>query len=94
LSVIIPMSYDQHIDALKIANQLRLKNVVVDVLFEKSLKKMFRKADKVQATYVIVLGENEQKAGNVVVKTMATGHEDIVAQNNLIHFFEKIEHEK
>ena len=89
LAIIIPVSYDQHADALKIAHELRLKNIVVDVLFEKSLKKMFRKADKAEAAYVIVLGEDEQKAGNVIVKTMVTGHEDIIAQNDLIHFFER-----
>lgn len=90
LSVIIPLSSEQHDDALKIASLLRNHDIMVDVLLEGSIKNMFRKADKLNAAYVIVLGEDEQKARTVVIKTMATGKEDVILQENVVDYFKEI----
>jgi len=91
--VIISMSLAQHADALKIAHNVRLHDISIDVLFEGSVKSMFRKADKLGADLVIVLGEDEQKEGVVVVKDMASHTEEKVKQSDLVHYLEEFEHE-
>lgn len=69
---IIPM--DTEIESLKLANSLREKGFKVDIeMNNKKLKKSMEYANKEGIPYVIVLGEDEIKSGNIMVKDMLTG---------------------
>lgn len=85
LQVIIPLGPEQQPLALLVADQLQNQNnVCVDVLLEGSVKSMMRKANKMGAQHAIIIGEDEQKQGVVLVKNMMTGDERVVRQKELV----------
>lgn len=89
LHIIIPMSNQQHTMALLLADTLRAGNLRVDVLFDGSVKSMMRKANKLNAAFMLVLGETEQQNNTVMIKNMTTGEDVSVAQNAALDFLKK-----
>ena len=66
-------------EALRLANDLRLKGLAVDLSYgKKSLKSQMRRADKLGCHYVVILGEEELKTRTVVVRDMETKTQDDV----------------
>ena len=62
------------IESLKLANSLRKKGFRVDIeMNNRKLKKSMEYANKEGIPYVIVLGEDEIKSGNIMVKDMISG---------------------
>ncbi len=84
--VIIPMDTAQYGLALLIADELHAAKLCADVLFDGSLKSRMRKANKIGATYVLLLGDQEQASRQVMVKHMMNGTEQLVAQDALVNF--------
>lgn len=89
LHIIIPMTTEQHILALLLADELRAHHICTDIIFEGSMKSMMRKASARSALYVLILGETEQQNHTVVIKNMITGTEQSVAQLNLVKTLKK-----
>jgi histidyl-tRNA synthetase len=89
LYVIIPMDKAQHSLALLLADELRTAGLCVDILFEGSVKSMFRHASKLGAAYALILGETEQQSKTVMIKNMVTGAQEAVAQIDAVSFFKK-----
>jgi len=55
-----------------LANQLHLTGIHAEFDYEgKSLKSQMRRADKLKARYVLILGEEEMKKGRAVLRNMA-----------------------
>ena len=70
--LIIPLNTE--IESLKLANSLRNNGFKVDIeMNNRKLKKSMEYANKEGIPYVIVLGEDEIKSGNIMVKDMLTG---------------------
>jgi histidyl-tRNA synthetase len=66
--------------AFRLLDQLRRKGVRAMMDHEgRSLKSQMKQAGKLQARYVFILGEEELKRCELVVKEMATGEQTIVA---------------
>ncbi len=84
LHVIIPMTSAQHTLALLLADELRAHDICTDILFEGSMKSMMKKANKLGAAYVLIIGETEQENRTVMLKNMTTGAEEQIAQIDLI----------
>jgi histidyl-tRNA synthetase len=73
--------------AFKLANDLRLKGVCVEIdHMEKSVKAQFKYADKIGAAYVAVIGESELEKGSFNVKKMADGTTAEVAFADIYNF--------
>ena len=73
---------------LKIANELRNKSVRCLIGYDqKSIKAQMRLANKEEAQFVCILGENELKLGKVSVKNMKTGDQEEVALQKLAEYF-------
>lgn len=84
LTIIVPMSKQQHSLALLIAQDLLNNSIAVEPLFEDaSVKSMMRKANKLGAKYVVIIGEEEHKNQTVTLKNMVTGEEKVIAQTQL-----------
>jgi histidyl-tRNA synthetase len=82
LHLILPMSKEQHTLALLLAEKLQANSLCTDILLEEaSMKSMMRKANKMGATYVLILGEDEQKHGTVSIKNMQKGTNVVIKQN-------------
>ncbi len=73
--------------ALVIAETVRAQNIPVGLDHEgKSLKSQMRKADKMGAQYVIVLGDAELEKNEANLRHMATGEEKPVSLDNIQAF--------
>jgi histidyl-tRNA synthetase len=59
--------------AFQLAQEMRKADIWVEVDYEgKSLKSQMRKADKMQSPYVMILGEEELKKNQVLLRNMST----------------------
>ncbi|HUT86008.1 MAG TPA: histidine--tRNA ligase [Elusimicrobiales bacterium] len=58
-------------------------------LFSQSLKSQMRVADKTNAKYALILGEEEIKSNSVTVKNLKSGSQEKIARDKIINFLEK-----
>ena len=73
---------------LKIANELRNQGVRCLISYDqKSIKSQMRLANKEEARFVCILGENELKSGKVQVKNMETGDQQEIVLQKLAEYF-------
>ena len=85
LTLILPLSTNQHALALLLADTLQTHGLCVDVLLEgDSLKSMMRKANKLGAKHCLIVGPDEQEQKMVTVKNMTTGASDTIAQIDVV----------
>ncbi len=87
LYLVLPLAVEQQALSLLVADELQARNFCVDVLLEgDSVKSMMRKANKLGAKYVLLIGQDEQDSKSVTVKNMITGKEELVLQKDLVKF--------
>ncbi len=81
--------------AYKIAHKLRAVNNLINIdvqLSDGSLKSKLRRANKDNAAYALILGEDELKTENIIVKSLLDEHSEQVTMslNDIESFVEKI----
>lgn len=90
LCVFAPLAKEQHMLAQFLADELRQSNLVAEVLFdENSIKNMMKKADKLKADMVVLIGSDEQAEHSVTVKKMASGIQEKIKQTELVSWIKK-----
>jgi len=73
-------------EAYQIINQLHLEGIWAELDYGgKSLKSQMRRADKLKARFVLILGENELKQGKVVLRNMETKSQEEIPISDLIN---------
>lgn len=88
--VVVPISEDQNDYGLSIAATLRGAGIPVQFYSEtEAMKKKLRYADKMDFTYVLVAGQNEQNDQTISVKNMADGTTEVVALSDLVSLLSK-----
>jgi histidyl-tRNA synthetase len=81
---IAPLGAGMNVEAARLARQLRRSDAVVDLGDENfRLKKSFEAATKAGAKYILIVGENEVKAGSFALKNLATGEQVSVPRTEL-----------
>jgi histidyl-tRNA synthetase len=77
--------------AFVILDFMRKANISADMISRPgaSMKSQMRQADKQQAKYVLILGEDEEKSQSVVVKNMSTGDQELVGWDEVVEFLKK-----
>ncbi|PYZ94152.1 histidine--tRNA ligase [Salipaludibacillus keqinensis] len=71
--------------APKLLHQLRKKGLTVDGDYlGRKMKGQMKAADRQQAEYVLILGEDELAQNSVMVKTMATGEQELIKLNEIM----------
>jgi len=84
--VIAPLADAQKTLSLLIGDNLRRNNITTHIILDTtSVKSMMRKADSLQATHTILVGETEQQTQHVMIKNMRTGEEKTIAIAKLAH---------
>ena len=74
--LIVPMVENLE-EPIKLATKLRNMGINTEIyLNDKKLKAKFKYADKLEIPYVIVMGEDEIKSGEITLKDMKTGEEE------------------
>ena len=71
---------------LLVADALRKKDfsVVVETL-RRSMKAQMREANKLNAKFVLIIGENELKNNNAIIKNMSTSEQTEVSFNDIVN---------
>jgi histidyl-tRNA synthetase len=81
---VAPLGAGMNIEAARLARELRRHDLVVDAGDESfRLKKSFEIATKAGARYILIVGENEVKAGAFALKNLATGEQVSVPRSEL-----------
>jgi histidyl-tRNA synthetase len=71
--------------AFQILYQLRQEGIRVEKDYDNpSLKSQLRKANRLEAAWVIILGEDELHTGKAIVKNMTTGHQTHLSLTDLV----------
>lgn len=81
---LIPTGDDVHNETMKIAYNLRKAGLKVEHSSSGNFKKRFEKANKVNAYKAIIIGSDELKNNEVVVKDLDSGEQKNIALNKLI----------
>lgn len=88
LYIIMPLTPEQNLLALLLSDTLHAANLVTDVFLDNdSLKSMMRRANKMGAAYVLIIGDEEQRNKSVLVKNMMNGKQEQIAQIDLVPYF-------
>lgn len=87
LIVCIPLDACYIPTILSIGQKLLACNVQVELLLDSSLKNGMKKASKIMATHVVLIGKEEAEKGMVMVKDMKTGQQKQVEINIAIKQF-------
>ena len=73
-------------EAYRIINQLHLQGIRVELDYEgKSLKSQMRRADKLKAEYVLILGEDELKRGKAALRNMGSKVQEEIALKDIVN---------
>src|SRR5271167_2780263 len=81
---VAPLGAGMNAEAARLVRELRRHDLVVDLGDESfRLKKSFETATKAGAKYILIVGENEVKAGAFALKNLATGEQVSVPRAEL-----------
>lgn len=84
------MSENEKMDALKLCMNLRLNGFKVDMDYlDRSMKSNFKQADKLNAKFIIILGEEEIKENTLTVKNNHTKEEEKIDANYITFYLEE-----
>lgn len=72
------------VEALRIANAIRSKAVVVTDVMERSVKKQLSYANDIKADYAVIVGERELKEGKIAVKDLRTQEQMMMSLEDFI----------
>lgn len=84
---VIPVTEEEEATALKIANDLRLSGHIVEYAYNGNLKKRMIKANKVKASYAVIIGPDELANGVITLKNLDTGEQKNVCLLDLAKEF-------
>lgn len=85
LHVIMPLSEKQQTVALLLADELHAQNLCTEVLLEgNSVKSMMRTANKLGATYALLIGDDEQQNNEVTLRHMTNSTEQRIKQTEVV----------
>ena len=76
LIAIVPITENENTYSIKLANELRNKNYNVEIMYNGKFKNKMEKINKINATHLIVIGEDETKTNDLKIKNLSTGKEE------------------
>ena len=83
------ISIDEDLKAFKLVNYLRLCGFNTEMDYsQKGIKSNFKKADKLGAKYIIIIGEDEAKSGILTIKDNESKEEYKIDIENIVEFLD------
>jgi histidyl-tRNA synthetase len=80
---VVPVCDDVNVDAIEIAQKLRLSGLKVEQGYSGNMKKRMVRANKINARAAVIIGPDELAKGEVVVKNLDNGEQKNVSLNDL-----------
>jgi len=91
-AVVFAVDGDLYGAGIGAATALRAAGASVDVVLEKKKAKwVFKHADRIGAKYVFIIGKDEYERGEVSVKDLGNGEQELVAMDNLAEWWTGVE---
>lgn len=81
---LIPLGEQAEEVCLKLAQELRYKGIFVDMGYQGNLSKRLKRADKVNATHAVIIGEDEIRTEEALVRDFKTGVQEKISFTKLI----------
>jgi histidyl-tRNA synthetase len=82
------ISQNEKTYAFELTQKLRNNGFVADFVFEGNFKKQMKRSNQNNARFVIIIGEEEMKNSELVVKDFDNSKEQKIKQELLIHYLE------
>lgn len=77
-------------EAVRLVYELRKAGLKVDKDYQKrGVRAQFRAADRLEAKYVVIIGEEEMKKGTINVRSMSDREEQEIKSNELVNFLQE-----
>ncbi len=89
-TIIIPLGKSAQSAASGVLANIRRNHISADMAYKGTMKKRMQKANAKNAKSVIIMGEDELERGEVSVKNLSTGEQELVALENIIAALQKI----
>lgn len=90
LDIYVASNTDNENYIIKFVNSLRRKGFSVESnLMDRSLKSQFKYADKINARFVLVIGDDEINENKISVKNMETGEQIKLWSNDVVEYLNK-----
>jgi len=87
---IIPMTSNEKDYAFNLCMDLRLNGFISDIDYnDRNIKSNFKQADKLNSTFIIIIGENEVNSDILTIKDNKTKEEFKVKKDSLIAFLDE-----
>lgn len=83
-NLVIISKPDTHLEAVKIAAELRKYVSVHTDLMERNFKAQLTFANTISADYVIIVGEKELEAGKLTLRDMVSGEQELLTLDEII----------
>ncbi|MBT3393101.1 MAG: histidine--tRNA ligase, partial [Elusimicrobiaceae bacterium] len=75
----------------EIAQNLRAEGINTDGgLFDKNIKQQMKESNRKNVDFVLILGEEEDKANKISLKDLKTGKQKLVSQKTLVKEVKKL----
>ena len=88
---VIPMSSNEKKFCMNLVNELRYKGISVDMDYmDRNIKSNFKQADRLNASYVIIVGEDEVKNSKLTIKNNKTQEQEIVDLEKVYDYFNTV----
>lgn len=88
---VIPLGDEAQVPAVKVVGQLRASNISTDLSFDqRSIKAAMKQADRSQAQFAVIIGDEELRTGQVVLKNLSDGSQLDVPLESLNSHFHQI----
>lgn len=92
--VVVGLGTEGEARSLVVAHALRHVGIRVERLSGTVLKTLLKRADKLNGTYVVIMGDNEIQKGAAQVKNLDDGHQETIAFSTLTSYFmSRVPHE-
>ena len=87
---IVTMGEEADRYAVKLLNDLRKNDVKADKDYlNRKIKGQVKQADRLNAKYTIVIGDQELENNSIAIKNMTTGESENIQLDQLINYFKK-----
>ena len=87
---VIPMSENEKDYATHICADLRLNGFITEIDYNnRNLKNNFKNADRLNTSFIVIIGESEKESGILTVKDNKTKEEYKIDHDDLIDFFDE-----
>lgn len=87
--IVTPVGSDAQSAAMKIAHDLRCAGIVVDMAYKGNVGKRMKRANKQNAVYAILIGEDEMARSVAMVKNLDQGSQEEIALSRLAEYMQE-----